>query len=827
MKSKKWLPGLIIFVIIGCQMFTPTATPTVEKPAATNTSIPEPSPTPTEKKIARPVSEPVNFTPMSWQDNALSPLSVFQSNGLVNQSLPLPIMLNAIANSAVISGLTVDQQVFLAQNGFVVMNSQEEQFKDIRRSVAFEQGQPYFLTSDAVYHAVHITFDDLLEALEKEALRPVMIQLLETLYNQVDGYYQASAGSSIASDALLAKNYLAVALKLFNPDFSLPPAVEADIASQLDQISAEAGKDESSLIPGLTDDYSAYRPVGHYTGSPELEAYFQGMTWLGRVAFSLRSLKSDSPPPSRAPLLINLALREAKMDGVPAYQVWLPINEILDFIVGPSDDPGPMELNTLMEAVYGSDIYLELVQDNELWQTFLTRVEELPAPQINSTFQDTSLQMDYERDWRFMGQRFTLDGLIFQQLITDKVEKRFFPKGLDLAAAYGSSAAENDLKLSGEMQYKNYKQQLDKMKQFVSDLPDEFWTNRFYTAWQYAFMSQVQPKDKAFPGFMQTSAWSYKDINSMLASWAELKHDTILYAKMPEGLGGGGPPTSAPPPSFVEPNPNVYYRLAFALRSLSDGINLRLYNWYNHNWIQSEYSGQPGLQEYLTFLGGLGEKIENLGTIADKELRGQSLTVDDYDRITSCLEFKECIDPKGFMDASMQPDPIPVIAAVSGYENEIMEAGVGYLNRIYVTIPINGEIYVAQGGVLSYYEFIQPREDRLTDEAWREKLEQVPPEPPEWTVNFLLPGGKINTDMVYRIGDFYFVTAEGGNPPLNLRAEPSRNAQVVDKLVADTYFEITAGPETVAKENWWQIRVFDTGKEGWVLENQAWYQRSY
>jgi SH3-like domain-containing protein len=152
---------------------------------------------------------------------------------------------------------------------------------------------------------------------------------------------------------------------------------------------------------------------------------------------------------------------------------------------------------------------------------------------------------------------------------------------------------------------------------------------------------------------------------------------------------------------------------------------------------------------------------------------------------------------------------------------------VGYLNRIYVAIPINGETYVAQGGVLSYYEFIQPREERLTDEAWREILLQDPPFPPAWTVNFMVPGGRVVDVLAFRIGDVYVVTEEGGDPPLNLRAEPSRTAKVITTLETDTYFEIIEGPELIGKETWWKVRIFNEDTEGWLLENQTWYRRSY
>jgi hypothetical protein len=826
-QKKKWLLLLLIFIVVGCQMFVPEVTPTVDAPPLESTVQPSISNTPGALITARPVSEPVDFNLTAWSQFSSRPLSTYDPTDNTFSGNTLPGQLSGIQNREVIAGLTVEQQIFLAQNGFVVVDSQEEQFSEIRRSVARVQGQPYFLTTDAVYHALHITFNDLLEALEKEAIRPVMIQLLESVYLKTGEYYQNSLGTNLEADALLALNYLAVALKLFTPEYELTPEVESMIAAQWAQIKAEGGKEESALIAGFIDDYGAYRPVGHYTGSEELQNYFRGMTWFGRVAFPLRSLDGQSSSPSRAPLLITLALREAELDGVPTYKTWLNIHEMLDFIIGPSDDPSPIELHALMEKVYGSDLYLDLLQDEAAWKEVQSRVEELPAPQISSTFQDTSLEKEFERDWRFMGQRFTLDAMIFQQLISDKVHQRPFPKGLDLAAAFGSPEAKHSLDLAGQMRYQNYSQQLQKMQELVLELPQESWTERFYSGWQYAFLSQVEPKGGSYPPFMLTNAWRYKDINTMLSSWAQLKHDTILYAKMPEGLGGGGPPASGPAPAYVEPNPNVYYRLAYAAQTLSDGLNSYLFDWQARSWVQTQNPGQPGLQEYLRYLSQLAEKMENLGEIAERELQGENLSDDDYYRITSCLEYKECIDPEGYMGNSMKPEPIPVIAAVSGFEEEIMEVGVGYLNRIFVAVPINGETFVAQGAVLSYYEFIQPREDRLTDEVWRVKLKQDPPHLPTWTVNFLMPGGMVREVLAFRIGDIYVITEEGGDPPLNLRAEPSRTAEVIQTLAVDDYLEIIEGPVLVGKETWWKVRNYFDEVEGWVMESQQWYGRSY
>jgi hypothetical protein len=46
----------------------------------------------------------------------------------------------------------------------------------------------------------------------------------------------------------------------------------------------------------------------------------------------------------------------------------------------------------------------------------------------------------------------------------------------------------------------------------------------------------------------------------------------------------------------------------------------------------------------------------------------------------------------------------------------ILEAATGAVDRIFVLIPgSDAKLQLAQGGVYSYYEFLQPRAGRLTD----------------------------------------------------------------------------------------------------------------
>jgi hypothetical protein len=78
----------------------------------------------------------------------------------------------------------------------------------------------------------------------------------------------------------------------------------------------------------------------------------------------------------------------------------------------------------------------------------------------------------------------------------------------------------------------------------------------------------------------------------------------------------------------------------------------------------------------------------------------------------------------------------------------VLELGVGRIDEIHAVVPRIEEdgsitLQVAKGGVFSYYEFPWPMDDRLTDEKWREMLEegQVPPRP-VWISSFYTHEGE-------------------------------------------------------------------------------------
>ena len=799
---------------LACQL-TPSPPPIRERATT--------APTARATSSVATASPPAPEGPVAF-DGGMTALTSWRPAPFGGAEVALPVDLEGVLNPEVIAGLSQEQRAFLSENGFVVIHSQEAQFADIRQQVGTLEGQPYFLTTDAGFHALHLGFDELLKAIEREGLRARMIGLLTAVAGEAEIAREELATGPLEAHAEAAAAYLAVALRLFDPAADTPPGLEARVAAQLGQIAQGGGRDRSSLFPDFEDDYGAYRPVGHYAGDEDLERYFQAMTWLGRVHFPLKS-EDPGVAPSRVPLIVTLALLRARVGERSGLEEWKDINDVLAFIVGPTDDAGPGEYAPILLQVYGEGPSYTDLSDEDRWQTFQAEGSDLPAPRINSTFVDWLADLAMETGWRFMGQRFTLDGFVFQNVVFDAVERkpggeqRDFPSGLDVAAAFGSEVALDELEASGATAFPNYSEQIERLRQAVAAQPEGEWLQRFYDGWLYALEAGVVPKDESYPGWMRTPAWAYKDMNALLGSWAELKHDTILYTKMPEGVGGGGPPSSGPAPGMVEPNPAVFYRLAYIARALGEGLTAR--GLIPDDWLSPLSQNTQGMIR-------LGEALEALGSLAARELAGESIPADDYWLLHACLGTQECAAALAeYAGLEKELPPVPVVAAVAGAQDSVLEAGVGNVDRIYVIVPLEGGLEVAQGGVFSYYEFLQPRTERLTDDEWRRRIAEGTAALPAWADRFVFEGGQPTPWTAFRIGDVYIITEEGAD--LNLRAAPGTSGEILQKLPAGLYIEIVEGPVEAGGRTWWKVRDpggFETW-EGWVVEDQAWFERAH
>jgi hypothetical protein len=275
----------------------------------------------------------------------------------------------------------------------------------------------------------------------------------------------------------------------------------------------------------------------------------------------------------------------------------------------------------------------------------------------------------------------------------------------------------------------------------------------------------------------------------------------------------------------------VFYRLAYLAQALVKGLE-------EHASLppqeENPIIGPLTLDALLAGMGKLGDTFQQLGQIASNELSGRLPTSEDERTlIQSCLGPVECyvLQAQGYGQPATMP-PVPVVSAVSGAGDAfILEAATGYVDRIYVTIPVSdGTFQLAQGGIFSYYEFQRPRSDPLTDARWRDQITQEPADAPAWTANFLLPIGKgfAAGVLAMRIGDVYKMTPAGGDPPLSLRGSPSRAVPAVTVLHTGDYFEILDGPLKAESLTWWKVKdISYYNAIGWIAENQTWYERAY
>jgi hypothetical protein len=258
---------------------------------------------------------------------------------------------------------------------------------------------------------------------------------------------------------------------------------------------------------------------------------------------------------------------------------------------------------------------------------------------------------------------------------------------------------------------------------------------------------------------MRSAAWLDKQLNTVLGSWTELKHDTILYAKQAYAEMGGGPPPPPPEPpkGYVEPVPAFYARLAALTRMTIDGLSER--------GMLNDVDRQS--------LERLEQLSLDLLAISEKELRSEPLTAEEYDLIrfiggelehlTMAAADSEGEEPGGqkYTEEEPQAAVIADVATDPGASPEpvVLEEGVGRINEMHAIVPIvqaDGQIalQVAKGGVFSQYEFPWPASDRLTDEKWRQMLEegQAPPLP-DWISSFYSPVGEYN-DLTSAVARF-------------------------------------------------------------------------
>jgi uncharacterized protein Usg len=274
-------------------------------------------------------------------------------------------------------------------------------------------------------------------------------------------------------------------------------------------------------------------------------------------------------------------------------------------------------------------------------------------------------------------------------------------------ALLGSERAKEILESSGDTQYTDYKKKFSELKKEVDSLSKADWYKNLYLNWLFVLKSLGINFGEGYPTFMQTIAWQDKELNTALASWTELRHDTLLY---------------------VGPLPEFYARLLTLTEMTNQGFK---------NLIP------PEELEKLMIEAGLSKFSEILSQLLDiskKELENIPLEEQEYSFIENFGNISEGLI-KTVSGGEVDPEVFKTVLVADvhtdGNTKKVLEEGVGYIKTAAIAYRLPDEqIVLGVGPTFSYYEFKQSMENRLTDEEWRKILDSNPPPEPEWISTF-------------------------------------------------------------------------------------------
>ena len=666
----------------------------------------------------------------SEQFLALHPAGVF-AHSAPTQPSSVPYMDSIVLKY----DLTTFEKSLIEQNGFMATErlsspSPAAAFLDI-----YHKDLPAFVSTDAILHAWHMSYDEILKVVETYLLIGRLDTLLAALHDQLPARATAYGGNPAMRQMLLD-----VDLYLTIPRRLLGSAAGPLFAENMTDVSQLLGYIEAQRVVELPlfqsvpyeVDFSQFTPRGHYTQSPELTRYFQAMIWLGRTELAILPRIQDAltPPESdfQRQAIDAMLIHEAAL-AADGYRKLDDLDKVIRFFVGESDNITLPQIQA-MAGETGLSNASDLL-DTLVFRNFCSVLEQksYAFQRINSQIlwsnPRSPEQIQPAGAFLLLGQRFVIDSYVTGSVVYDKIlyqgQKfwRALPSTLDILNALGNDATAQ--LLVPELDQYHYGPNLAAVRYLVDSYEPEFWAGTLYNGWLRAIRTLNPPSSRVtLPAFMQTAAWWQEKMNTQLASWAQLRHDNLLYAK--QSYTGGR--TCSFPETYVEPAPDFFG----ALKDLADSAEsaFRMTALRDHPF-------SAGIRMHFKDMAGI---MDTLRGIAQKEL--QAIALSDVEKEFLRQIIYELHDgcgaayrgwysrlyytgETGFMKedrvvADVHTCPTDDGGAMVGW---VLHAGTGPANMAVVVAALpDGRPMAFVGPVLSYYEHVTTNFKRLTDEEW-------------------------------------------------------------------------------------------------------------
>ena len=580
---------------------------------------------------------------------------------------------------------------------------------------------PLFLTADLGLHCFHLIFDRMLQKTEERFFLPAVTDLLGRMQRGLEAQKAPLCASPRGREVYeTVRDYLGVARRLLTGSGDLSPLGKGEV----ERILAAQGR-RKSPFSGKEEDYTLYKPRGHYTLTPELQRYFRALSFLGGVTFTLKG-----PDPA-------VGQRNAGVVGVlcslleePGTQgAWKKVFDPFTYLVGASNDNSwydyaPTVRRSFSPSVPGDAAKLEAFRAALVAVSRPPLILSAPAPRVGASQGERE---DEALGFRFIGRRFTFDALVFGVLTSPRTGSdevpRNLPDPLDVMAVLGSTAARVEAKSFEAVP--RYRENQEKLRALWRGFDKDPLSRNVYTGMLRIYSDYFRPTEGG-QFFARSPWWEVKKLLTASASWAELKHDTILYGEQSGAeMGDGGDVWYAPafltpePRGYVEPEPRLFAGLAEASRRTR------------------EFLTRSGFrdQEYPKKLQAFAALMTRLEGIAAKEVQRGEIHREDYRFIR---EFPAELSRELLLPETMLQLYPPVTEEVRDRLRMALVADVATDHLagralhvatgaprhllVFVDDPWGGP-RVTRGAVYSFYSFPRPlAEGRLDDQAWKKRV---------------------------------------------------------------------------------------------------------
>jgi len=692
-------------------------------------------------------------------------------------------------------------------NGFVVSQRMERSsFADVLYAI-YTEDLPIFITTDSILHAWHRSFVTMLEEIEQTELAPQLSSLLSTMAAQVPTLSAQSSGTALSNGVLDADYFLAVARSLLSGASYYGTFNQAGrVSTTLTAIGNLQPASINLYGETRTIDFSQFTVRGHYANSSTLQRYFRTMMWCAVADFRYAGFSSGVGMPGQTNTLRELsgamALSFLAQDS-GAITNWQLLNRTLEMFIGTPDSLNLAQLNDLLAAagVHSPSDVASLSSLSNLQCQLMAGnlgMQEVTSGYYWSPFGPGQVKLP--RSFAFLGQRFVPDSWALGKCTFDdilweddnangvwfgKVLRRV-PSALDVAfSVLGNSQTVPEI--AARIASTNghpwrdglfYQHNLAAVRNTI-DLQDaSAWTNSIYMRWLACLRTLSAPTTgPEYPEAMRTRAWAMKTLNTQLASWTELRHNTVLYTEQsytPIVL-------CSYPEGYVEPRPAFYQQvrdMALATKEVLSTISTNGSFNYLHTTNGVSFfvtvSGATMYSNRLATMDRFAGTAQTLRSISEKELGHVPLSTTETAFLQHVVEVnyvgqrtytgwypalfyesgKEYVPPdpyynipdgdnKGsdYWDAlvtDVHTDPKDLILGDPG---SILHEGVGNVQMLMITVDCGpGDLAVYAGPVLSHYEFELGPTTRMTDAEWKTRVTTngLPPAP-VWTQGYLVP----------------------------------------------------------------------------------------